>query len=179
MAAEYDPPVSDERGPLVIRPSWMFLARWERHIAWLFVLGAGFAFIRIYGRHQSNLGLIAGLVFLGVWLSSYAIYITAYMLGTRISVTAGGVLVTHWFRSTATVPRGEIARVVRCSLTDEGVGHPTVFAFSSAGKCVISLRAERWDRSDLERIWRRIGITPEGSWDDQVSDIGRRFPGAF
>jgi hypothetical protein len=138
-----------------------------------------YAFIRIFARHQSMLGLVAALAFIGVWFSSYAIYITAYMLGTRITVTADGVLVTHWFRSTATVPRGEIARVVRCSLTDEGVARPTVFAFSPAGKCVISLRAERWNRSDLERIWRHLGITPEGSWDDQVSDMRLRFPEAF
>jgi hypothetical protein len=179
MAAVYQPPVSDSRGELVIRPSWTFLARWERHIAWLFLIGAVYAFIRIFARHQSMLGLVAALAFIGVWFSSYAIYITAYMLGTRITVTADGVLVTHWFRSTATVPRGEIARVVRCSLTDEGVARPTVFAFSPAGKCVISLRAERWNRSDLERIWRHLGITPEGSWDDQVSDMRLRFPEAF
>ncbi|HEV3095779.1 MAG TPA: hypothetical protein VG104_01420 [Candidatus Dormibacteraeota bacterium] len=178
MAAVYEPPVSDQRGELVIRPSWAFLARWERHIAWLFLLGSVYGFIRIFGRHQTVIGLVAGLGFIGVWLSGYALYITAYMLGTRITVTADDVLVTHWFRSTARVPRAAIARVVRCSV-DEGVAHPTVFAFSPAGKCVISLRAERWDRSELERIWQHLGITPQGSWTDRVSDIERRFPGAF
>jgi hypothetical protein len=179
MALSSQSPFSDDRGPLVIRPSWAFLARWERHIAWLFLLGIAYAIVRIVGRHQTVAGLASALAFVGLWLFSYAVYITAYMLGTRIAVTADGVRVTHWFRSAATVPSSEIARVVRCSVTDDSVARRTLFVLSPAGRCVISLHAERWNDADLERIWRYLGKTPEGSWDDPVSDINRRFPGAF
>jgi hypothetical protein len=58
---------------------------------------------------------------------------------------------------------------------------PAVFAFSPAGRCVVSLFAFRWDHADLDRVWHFAGLSPEGSWRDVINyqDLTKRFPGAF
>jgi hypothetical protein len=138
--------------------------------------------LKVFGRHPqvATILLIAGM--LGVMGAYYAIYMAAYMLGTSITVTSDQILVTHWFRSTATVSLRDVARVVRCSVSyrDE-LAKPAVFAFSRAGRCVISLFAFRWDQADLDRVWHYAGLTPEGSWEDAVGyeNLKTRFPGAF
>ena len=78
-----------------------------------------------------------------------------------------------------------VARVVRCSvrntLARSQPQRPVVFAFSSSGRCVLSLYAERWSQDDLDRIWRHLGVVPEGTWNDVIADINlkNRFPSAF
>jgi len=182
MAAAYEPPVSDDRGPLVIRPSWASLSRWQMHIAPLTAIGIVLGTLKLYGRHpQVETILLLGGV-LGIIGACYALYMSAYMLGTSITATSDQILVTHWFRSTAAVSLRDVSRVVRCSVAyQNGPGQPAVFAFSRAGRCVISLYAFRWDQGDLDRVWRFASLTPEGSWDDAVhyEDLKKRFPGAF
>jgi hypothetical protein len=183
MALASQSPVPDERGPLVIRPSWASLGRWERHILGLVVVGMGLLILRllVLSRDLSTVALVLGAT--GFLAGCGAVYMTAYMVGTRITVTADGILVTHWFRSTATVSTRDIARVVRCSVTfeDPANARPAVFALSPTGKCVLSLYAERWDQGDLDRIWKYVGVSPEGTFGDVVLDqnLGSRFPGAF
>jgi len=168
---------------LLIRPSWRSLGRWERRLAGLLVLGGAIVLVRLYGRHPRLQTIWITLGIFGVILAGYASYVLAYMVGTSIRVTADAILVTHWFWSTAAVPRADIARVVRCSVGDQSRAgsKPVVFAFSPTGRCVLSLYAFRWDQADLDRIWPRVGITPEGSWDDVITDesLTTRFPGAF
>ncbi len=168
---------------LLIRPSWRSLGRWERHLVGLFALGAAYVLVRVYGRHPQLQTLWITLGIFGVVLAGYAVYVLAYMFGTSIRASADAILVTHWFRSTATVPVADIARVVRCSIGyhSQATNKPVVFAFSPAGRCVLSLYAFRWDPADLDRIWPRVGITPEGSWDEVITDesLTTRFPGAF
>src|ERR1700737_4962880 len=182
MALSSQSPVSDDRGPLVIRPSWAALGRWEMHVAPFLVIAVVFGTLKIYARHPyvGSIMLVAGV--LGIVAGCYAVYMAGYMLGTSITVTSDQILVTHWFRSTATVSLREVSRVVRCSVSyrDEE-GKPAVFAFSSAGRCVMSLYAFRWDQADLDRVWHFAGRTPEGSWTDEVryADLKKRFPGAF
>lgn len=182
MAAAYDPPASDDRGPLVIRPSWASLSRWQMHVAPFMAIAVVFGTLKVFGRHPqvTTLMLIAGV--LGIMAGCYAIYMAAYMKGTSITVTTDQILVTHWFRSTATVSLPDIARVVRCSVSERGEeGKPAVFAFSPAGRCVMSLFAYRWDQTDLDRVWHFAGLAPEGSWTDAIlyADLTTRFPGAF
>ena len=183
MAAAYEPPVFDDRGPLVIRPSWASLGRWELHILGLAVVGIGFVILRLWARYADLSSIVMVLGLTGFVAGCGAIYLTAYMLGTRITVTADGIIVTHWFRSTATVSTKDIARVVRCgvSLQDPANARPAVFALSPTGRCVLSLYAERWDQDDLDRIWRYTGVNPEGSWQDVImyQDLNTKFPGAF
>jgi hypothetical protein len=183
MAAVYEPPVSDDRGELVIRPSWRALVHWDATAFGLGLLILVAGSLRIY---QYGLGWL--LAFLGIGaviLVGGVLYLVAYMTGTRITVTADAILVTHWFWSTARVDPKTIARVVRCSvrqtLLRSQPQHPVVFAFSAIGRCVLSLYADRWSQVDLDRIWRHLGITPEDSWDDVINDqdLDARFPGAF
>ena len=183
MAAAYEPPVSDDRGELVIRPSWRALVRWDLRIV-------GFAALALVvgGARISQYGMGWLLAFFGIaglGLAGGALYLVAYMTGTRITVTADAILVTHWFWSTARVDPRSITRVLRCSVRNS-VGRsreqrPVVFAFSASGRCVLSLYAERWSQEDLDRIWRYLGVAPEGTWKDIIPDLDleTRFPGAF
>lgn len=180
MALAYQPPVSDENGPLVIRPSWRALLRWELHIAAFFLLLM--LFLAVKFKPVIFLPLLAVLL---TFIGGYALYLTLYMLGTRITVTTDSILVTHWFGSEAAVPTSDIAQVIRCSLNESrdkkgGWSRPAVLALSPSGKCVLSLWAERWNQDDLDRIWRHLGV-PTDTWFDRirVADLRKRFPGAF
>jgi hypothetical protein len=184
MAAVYEPPVSDDRGPLVIRPSWRALGRWEIHLMALLISSLAVGSLQIYAKYHS-IGWALVLVGSGALiLALNALYLVAYMTSTRIRVTADAILVTHWWRSTASVKPSDIARVVKISLAGDrraAFGRPAVFAFSANGRCVLSLYAERWSRADLDRIWRYLRVTPSGSWDRTilVDDLPVEFPGAF
>lgn len=177
MALANPIPPNAQNAVWVIRPSWASLGRWELHILPLAAIGLVLGIAKGMRNVHSLLGLFAGLAVVGVSLGVYALWITAYMMGTSISVSGDAIVVTHWFRSKATVPVGEIARVIRCTVDLDRV----VFAFASTGRCVMSLHASRWDDADLDRIWARIGVRPEGSWSDTVQqlDLNTRFPGAF
>jgi hypothetical protein len=184
MAAVYEPPVSDERGPLVIHPSWRALGRFEIKVVAFIVFGVVVGGFEMYAKYHSIGWVLALVGTAAVFVVLYALYLAAYMASTKITVTADAILVTHWFRSTARVAPSEIARVVRVSLAgrrNAPFGRPAVFAFSANGRCVLSLYAERWDRADLERIWRYLRVTPEGSWDRTIleQDLAIEFPGAF
>lgn len=185
MALAYQPPVSDENGPLVIRPSWKALGRWQLHIVAIAVFAMALASAKFMSRgiHGPLLLLLPGMF--AVFFGAYALYLSLYMVGTRITVTTDSILVTHWFGSTAIVPISDIAQVIRCSLIESrnrnsGWPRPAVLALSSSGKCVLSLWAERWNQADLDRIWKHIGV-PVDSWGDRirVADLRTRFPGAF
>lgn len=152
------------------------------HVAPFMAIAVVLGTLKVVGRHPDVTTLMLIVSVLGIMAACYAIYVAAYMLGTSITVTSDQILVTHWFRSTAAVALRDVARVVRCSVSDQDeLGKPAVFAFSPAGRCVISLFAFRWDQADLDRVWHFAGLTPEGSWKDAVryADLKNRFPGAF
>jgi hypothetical protein len=182
MAAAYEPPVSDKLGELVIRPSWRAVAPWNAR-----ALGLGALLVVAGSARLYQYGVGPLLLFLGIFAVSsvgYALYQAVYMTSTSITVTADAIIVTHWYSSTARVDPKAIARVVRCSvdyLPNERSRRPVIFAFSPSGRCVLSLYAERWGQEDLDRIWRHLGVAPEGTWNDLIHDLDldTRFPGAF
>ena len=152
------------------------------HVAPFLAIAVILGSLKVFGRHPqvATILLLAGV--LGIMAACYAVYMAAYMLGSSVMVTSDQILVRHWFRSTATVSLRDVARVVRCSVSDgDAMGKPAVFGFSPAGRCVISFYAFRWDQADLDRIWHYAGVVPEGSWDDAITyrDLNTRFPGAF
>jgi hypothetical protein len=182
MAAAYEPPVSDDRGPLVIRPSWRAQGGWDLRLLLTILLILPIGVARLW---QFGLGkiLLAGAALLAIILCIF-LFQGLYMMGSRITVTADAILVTHWFRSTKRVRRSSIARVVQLSVAGgrrAAIARQGVFAFSPNGRCVLSLYAERWNKADLDRIWHHLGITPEGSWGRTIleDDLGIEFPGAF
>jgi len=184
MAAVYEPPVSDDRGPLVIRPSWRALGGFELKVVAFIVIGVLVGSFEMYAKYHS-IGWVLALVGTAAgFFVLCALYLAAYMTSTNITVTADAILVTHWFRSTARVAPSDIARVVRISLAarqNAPFGRPAVFAFSANGRCVLSLYAERWGKADLDRIWHYLRVTPEGSWNRTIleQDLAIEFPGAF
>ena len=184
MAVAYDPPVSDDHGPLVIRPSWRALGRWEIQVVVLIISGLAVGSLRIYAKYRS-IGWALALVGCGAGIIGLnALYLVVYMISTSITVTSDAILVTHWWRSTASVNPSDIARVVKISLAGgrrAAFGRPAVLAFSPDGRCVLSLYAERWSKADLDRIWLHLGITPSGSWERTIleDDLPTEFPGAF
>ena len=177
MAAAYDPPASDDRGPLVIRPSWR--AGWDVAIIVLFIAGLLVGSFTLFAR-SSSLGTVVALIALGVsGFAIYAAYRLLYVLGSSITVTADSVVVTHWFRPTGRVACRDIIRVITLLLASGNRNRYTrraVLAFSSDHRCVLSLYTERWSRADLDRIWRHLDVTPE-VWN--LSDKVKRPSGAI
>jgi hypothetical protein len=106
------------------------------------------------------------------------------MLGSRITVTADSILVTHMFRPTARVACRDIDRVVRLTLFGSRLGfyyvRPAVLAFSANGRCILSLYGQRWAGAEIDRIWRYLRVMPE-VWDRIIGeqDLPIEFPGAF
>src|SRR5438445_7793831 len=77
MAATYDPPVSDDRGELVIRPSWKVLARWDLRLVAFAALALVAGSVRIY-----SYGAACLLAFLGIASLAWgrgAVYLVAYI----------------------------------------------------------------------------------------------------
>jgi hypothetical protein len=176
MATVYDRPASDDRGPLLIRPSWWAVGRWWVAIATVMTVGLLAGSLELFGKSEKLSWFAAMLGACGLLFAGYLLYLAAYMVGTRIKVTSDAILVTHWFWSTSRVDPGEVARVVRCSVLLPPTGRwrqlpaAVVFAFSASGRCVLSLYADRWRQADLDRIWRHLGVVPEGSWSDFIED---------
>ncbi|MDQ6711988.1 MAG: hypothetical protein M3Z28_02215, partial [Candidatus Dormibacteraeota bacterium] len=143
MAAAYEPPVSDDRGELVIRPSWRAFGRWLTPI--VLILIVGFALAEVFAQPEQT---VAALGIVGPVFLLYLIRQALYMLGSRITVTADSILVTHMFRSTARVACRDIDRVVRLtrmgSMLTYSYVRPAVLAFSANGRCILSLHGERW-----------------------------------
>jgi hypothetical protein len=185
MAAAYQPPATDDRGPLVIRPS---VGTWQMGLFAIAALVLISGSLKLFGRSEKLSWFAAMLGICGLYLAVYGLYLAAYVISTRITVTADAILVTHWFWWTSTVNTRDIARVVRCSVKQIPTGghatqvpSPVIFAFSARGRCVLSLYADRWSQADLDRIWHHLGVVPEGSWSDAIEDLELRekFPGAF
>ena len=185
MAAAYQPPAMDDRGPLLIRPS---VNTWQMGLFAIAALVLISGSLKLFGRSEKLSWFAAMLGIFGVCLAVYGLYLAAYVISTRIMVTADAILITHWFISTSTVSTRDIARVVRCSVKQISTGRgapqvpsPVIFAFSARGRCVLSLYADRWGQADLDRIWHHLGVVPEGSWSDVIEDLELRekFPGAF
>ena len=185
MAAAYEPPVSDDRGPLVIRPSWRALGPWQVGIIAAVAVGLLAGCLALFGKSETLSWFAAFLGMCGLGLATYVLSLTVSMIGSSITVTVDAIVVTRWFWLTKRVDPRNIARVVRCSVRKGSRGHPLVdpalLTLSQTGRCVLSLYADRWSQTDLDRIWRHVGVVPEGSWDDVIDDIDLygRFPGAF
>jgi hypothetical protein len=102
-----------------------------------------------------------------------------------IQVTADVVVINHFLRRPVVIKRHDIARVARCGVVQVDVSpilaQPVVFMFGADGRCLVSLWMTRWNWDEIERIWRPLGLTVEGSWDDVVlqAQLASRFPGAF
>ena len=102
-----------------------------------------------------------------------------------IRVTTDTVVVNHFLRRPVVIQRHDIVRVARCGVVQVDISpilpQPVVFMFGADGRCLVSLWMTRWNWNDLERIWRPLGLTVEGSWDDVVlqAQLASRFPGAF
>jgi len=55
---------------------------------------------------------------------------------------------------------------------------PAYLVEDQRGRPIFWLLANRWDEKELESLWQRIGVGPNGSWDDredyeQHSDLPR------
>jgi len=127
---------------------------------------------------EMSLGVTVVLVLLiPLWLWWYK--------SAEIRVTTDLVIINHFLRQPVVVKRHDIVRVARCGVVQVDVSpilpQPVVFMFGADGRCLVSLWMTRWNWNDIERIWRPLGVSVEGSWDDVVlqAQLGARFPGAF
>jgi hypothetical protein len=177
----------------VIRPSWRAGRAWAKQPAFvkyrkqmlgfvvaiqlLVLLTMPFTHIPRYLLEMS-LGITLLLVLLiPLWLWWYK--------SAAIRVTSELVVINHFLRRPVVIKRHDIVRVARCGVVQVDVSpilpQPVVFMFGADGRCLVSLWMTRWNWNDLERIWKPLGVSVEGSWGDVVlqAQLGSRFPGAF
>lgn len=127
---------------------------------------------------EMSLGVTVVLVLLiPLWLWWYK--------SAEIRVTTNLVIINHFLRRPVVVKRHDIIRVARCGVVQVDISpillQPVIFMFGADGRCLVSLWMTRWNWNEIERIWRPLGVSVEGSWDDVVlqAQLGSRFPGAF
>jgi len=183
----------DPNDDFVIRPSWRAGRSWAKQPA----------FVK-YRKHM--LGFIVAVQLL-VLLTMPFTHIPRYLLevsvgisvvfvlllplylwwykSAAIRVTADLIVINHFLRRPNVIKRHDIVRVARCGVVQVDISpilpQPVVFMFGADGRCLVSLWMTRWNWNDLERIWKPLGVSVEGSWDDVVlqAKLASRFPGAF
>jgi hypothetical protein len=106
-------------------------------------------------------------------------------LGLVITATGQQLVCRKRFHPIVNFATREVSRVVLCGVEVRDGSttyvHPGIFFFNSAGRCLISVFADRYRVTDFDQLFQRIGVAPEGSWRDSIpiSKLGARFPGAF
>ena len=85
-----------------------------------------------------------------------------------------------WWGRTRRFARQDVDRIVRLGIRQwQSAPAPKWVVSGPRGRLVV-LDDRMWDDSDLEAIWRRLGIRPEGSFGDVISygKFEERFPEA-
>lgn len=184
---------SDHDGDFVIRPSWRASRTWAKQPTFvkyrkhLLGFGAAVQLLVLFTMPFTHippylLEVSLGISLLLILLSPLRLW---WYKSAAIRVTADVVVIDHFLRRPVVVKMHDIVRVARCGVVQIDVSpmlpQPVVFMFGSDGRCLVSLWMTRWNWNDIERIWRPLGLTVEGSWDDVVlqAQLASRFPGAF
>ena len=135
----------------------------------------------LYSRSHSDyaitlLGLsVGGGVVIGIGMF---VYQHVYSSTARITLDSSQLVRTGWFARRRSYSVKDIGKVTRRSIELMGLLTPGFLVESTQGRPLFWVLASRWDRSDVERLWRAMGLTPSGSWDDKVdyysySDVPR------
>jgi hypothetical protein len=126
------------------------------------------------------------LLVIGAMAPFIAIYLAYMYDGTAIVASHDQVVLKKWFMSPTAIAVSDIGRVAICNVEFPGgrfgpTIKPAVFFLNRDNRCVISLLSARFRDEDLAELWKIIGVTPDGPWDESVpeSKLNERFPGAF
>jgi hypothetical protein len=179
MAVAPDSTSLDPSGRLMIRPS----VAGAKTAALFAVMSAVFG-AAVAGVRPMTFAVLALLT--AVLLMSWAAITYGRWATTWVIADHDQIVVKHPLRAAVTVQVRDIAKVFRCSRLIPGGRsgpsyQPVDFAFSSASKCVISFNDSHWKVADLDQLWQFVGLKPEGSYGQVVTDgdLQRMFPGAF
>jgi hypothetical protein len=190
------PPPDDRRNDdddFVIRPSWKASRVWAKQPSFvkyrkqLLGLGVGIQLLVLITMPITHIPRYVLEVSLGVTLV-LLLLIPLWLWwfkSAAIRVTADLVVIKHFLRRPIVIRRHDIVRVARCGVVQVDITpilpQPVVFMFGADGRCLLSLWMTRWNWSEIERIWRPLGLSVDGSWDDVVlqAQLASRFPGAF
>lgn len=184
---------SDYDEEFVIRPSWRASRGWAKQPTFtkyrtqLLGFGLAIQLLVLFTTPLTHIPRYLLEVSLGITLVLTALIPLWlwWFRGEAIRVTADVVVINRFLRRPVVIKRHDIVRVARCGVVQVDITpvlpQPVVLMFGADGRCLLSLWMTRWDWNDLERIWRPLGLTVEGSWDDVVlqANLGSRFPGAF
>jgi hypothetical protein len=183
MGAPFDPQM------LVLRPTWPFAhllgrqrpMRFGLPLVGLCVTALVVVLAWDSVAHSLLYWLIVLIPLIGLATSLYAM---RQYDGSRIVVAAGTITLEKWLEQPKPVPIQDISRIVLCRIEQEvsqALPPPAALFFGRDGRCLLSFYAARWAKGDLDVLWRRIGIVPEGSWGNTISylDLNNVFPHAF
>jgi hypothetical protein len=108
---------------------------------------------------------------------------TRALLGRRnLMLIAGPGYVTRvdWLGRRRTFHRDEIVAVLRASVVyGRGQPMPNVFVIGAANRRLMLLLPWMWNERDLDELWRRVGIEPQGQFEDieTAAGLAARMPG--
>jgi hypothetical protein len=106
------------------------------------------------------------------------VYLQVYLLTARIQVDSSQLVRTAWFSRPRAYLIKDISRVSKRSIELMGMRQPGFLVENAQGLPLFWLLASRWDNSEVDRLWGKIGVIPTGSWSDKVdyyaySDVPR------
>ena len=106
------------------------------------------------------------------------VYVHIYVSTARIQLISNHLVRTAWLARRRSYSVEDMGRVSRRSIELMGMLDPAFLVENTQGRPLFWLLASRWDRSSVERLWREIGLTVSGSWEDKVdyysySDVPR------
>jgi hypothetical protein len=106
------------------------------------------------------------------------VYQHVYASTACIQLDSNQLVRTAWFARRRSYLVKDIGSVRRRSIELRGMLDPGFLVENKQGRPLFWLLASRWDRTSVERLWRDMGLTVSGSWEDRVdyysySDIPR------
>jgi hypothetical protein len=124
-----------------------------------------------YSRLHPNfavtlLGLsVGGGVAIGI---AAFVYQYVYTSTACIQLDSNHLVRTAWFARRRSYLVKDIGSVRRRSIEVRGMLQPGFLVENKQGRPLFWVLASRWDRSSVERLWRDMGLSVSGSWEDMV-----------
>jgi len=111
--------------------------------------------------------LVAAIGLSGVGILALIAYLEVYLLTARIYVDSVRLIHTAWLARRQEIRIADLGSIRRCSIAFRGDLQPAYMVENTRGWPIFCLFANRWGNPALETLWRRLGLIPSGSWNDQ------------
>lgn len=165
---------------VIIRPSYVQAATVRRvNTGWRLAALVAFVAAGLAFGSRSNLWWYVGG--LGAGAACLFGYLSLYFRNTALFTNQSVFGKVSVFGKTKAIQRRRLARVVlrnvRYSVGRQH-GQPEMYFLDENGQVLLSIRGTGWSQDDLASIWRRLGITPEGTFEKHASlkELGGSVP---